>query len=47
MFVKNVFDEDYATLIFAHAQELIPHGYIHYVPKYAQRTAGVELSYRF
>lgn len=47
VFVKNVFDEDYATLIFAHAQELIPHGYIHHVPKYARRTAGVEFAYTF
>ncbi len=47
LFVKNLFDEDYATLIFAHAQELIPHGYIHYVPKYARRTAGVEFAYTF
>ena len=47
LFVKNIFDQDYSTLIFAHAQELIPHGYIHHVPKYARRTAGIELAYSF
>ena len=47
VFVKNIFDEDYATLIFAQGQELIPNAYIHRVPKYAQRTAGVELRYDF
>ena len=46
-FVKNLFDEDYASLIFGQGAEFIPHGYIHLVPKYAQRTAGVELSYDF
>ena len=46
-FVKNLFDEDYATLIYAQSEVLIPHGYIHYVPKYANRTVGVELRYDF
>jgi len=46
-FVKNVFDENYATLIFAHGNEVMPHGYIHRVPKYANRTYGVELRYDF
>tara|TARA_R110000823_G_scaffold47903_7_gene121809 strand:- start:13623 stop:15881 length:2259 start_codon:yes stop_codon:yes gene_type:complete len=46
-FVKNLLDESYATLIYAQAAELIPHGYIHSVPKYANRTLGVELRYDF
>ena len=46
-FVKNVFDQDYADLIYAQAQELLPHGYIHGVPKYAERTAGLALRYDF
>jgi iron complex outermembrane receptor protein len=46
-FVKNLFDEDYATLIFANANELQPHAYIHHVPKYADRTWGMELRYDF
>ncbi|GAB5452387.1 MAG: TonB-dependent receptor [Halioglobus sp.] len=46
-FAKNLFDEDYASLIFAQAQELIPHGYIHYVPKYANRTLGLAVQYDF
>ncbi|MCB1843856.1 MAG: TonB-dependent receptor, partial [Halioglobus sp.] len=46
-FVKNVLDKNYATLIFAQASELIPHGYIHSVPKYANRTLGIELRYDF
>jgi len=46
-FVKNVFDKNYTTLIFAHANELLPHSYIHHVPKYANRTFGVELRYDF
>lgn len=46
-FVKNLFDENYATLIFAHGNEVMQHGYIHRVPKYANRTFGVELRYDF
>jgi iron complex outermembrane receptor protein len=46
-FVKNLFDENYASLIFAHGNEVLPHGYLHRVPKYANRTAGIELAYAF
>jgi iron complex outermembrane receptor protein len=46
-FVKNLLDEDYATLIFAQAQEVMPNGYLHSVPKYAQRTAGIEVRLDF
>ena len=46
-FVKNVFDEDYASLIYAQAPQLLPHAYIQRVPKYANRTFGVELRYDF
>ena len=46
-FVKNLFDEDYASLIYAQAPQLLPHAYIQRVPKYANRTFGVELRYDF
>lgn len=46
-FVKNVFDEDYAALIYGQSEILIPNAYIHGVPKYAQRTAGIALRYDF
>ena len=46
-FVKNLLDENYVNLIFAHGTELLPHGYLHSVPKYAERTAGVEFQYDF
>lgn len=47
LFVKNVFDKNYATLIYAQGPELIPNAYVHRVPKYANRTAGVELTFDF
>lgn len=46
-FVKNLFDEDYASLIYAQAQQLLPNAYIQRVPKYANRTFGIELRYEF
>ncbi len=46
-FVKNLLDEDYASIIFAHDEILIPNAYVQLVPKYAQRTLGVELRYDF
>lgn len=46
-FVKNVFDEDYATVLFANANELQTHSYVHLVPKNANRTWGMELRYSF
>ncbi len=46
-FVKNLFDEDYATVLFANANELQAHSYIHLVPKYANRIWGAEVRYDF
>ena len=46
-FVKNVFDENYAALIFANSDVLQPNTYIQLVPKYANRTAGIEVRYDF
>ena len=46
-FMKNVFDKNYVTLIYAQGEQLIPNGYIHRVPKYAERTAGLEVRYDF
>ncbi|MFK7977377.1 MAG: hypothetical protein AB8C02_14675, partial [Halioglobus sp.] len=46
-FIKNVFDQNYASLIFAQGPELVQNAYIHRVPKYANRTAGIELTFDF
>lgn len=46
-FLKNVFDQNYASLIFAQGPELVQNAYIHRVPKYANRTAGIELTFDF
>lgn len=46
-FVKNLFDKNYAGLIFSQPAELLPNAYIQAVSKYAERTAGVELRYDF
>jgi iron complex outermembrane receptor protein len=46
-FVKNVTDKNYASLIYANSEALLPNGYIQYVPKYANRTAGIEIRYDF
>ncbi len=46
-FVKNLFDTNYATLIFGHSEILLPNGYLQLVPKYANRTAGIEVRYDF
>ena len=46
-FIKNVFDEDFASIIFGNPAALTPHAYVQLVPKYARRTAGVELRYDF
>ncbi|MFT5485011.1 MAG: iron complex outermembrane receptor protein [Halieaceae bacterium] len=46
-FVKNLFDEDYASIIYANEEIVMPNAYVQMVPKYAQRTAGVELRYDF
>jgi iron complex outermembrane receptor protein len=46
-FVKNLFDEDYASLIFANEEIVLPNSYVQLVPKYAQQTIGIELRYDF
>ena len=46
-FVKNALDENYAALIYANSPALLPNGYIQLVPKYANRTAGLEIRYDF
>lgn len=46
-FVKNVFDQNYASLIYAQGTVLLANAYVHRVPKYANRTFGVELRYDF
>lgn len=46
-FVKNVTDKNYASLIFANSADLQPNAYVQLVPKYAERTAGIELRYDF
>jgi iron complex outermembrane receptor protein len=46
-FVKNLTDKNYAALIYANSEVLLPNGYIQYVPKYANRTAGIEVRYDF
>lgn len=46
-FVKNVFDQEYATLIYAQGSVLLANAYVQRVPKYANRTFGVELRYDF
>jgi iron complex outermembrane recepter protein len=46
-FVKNVFDKNYASLIYANSPALLPNGYIQKVPKYANRMAGIEVRYDF
>jgi iron complex outermembrane receptor protein len=46
-FVKNVFDKNYASLIFANSDALQANTYIQLVPKYANRTAGIEVRYDF
>jgi iron complex outermembrane receptor protein len=46
-FVKNLMDTNYASLIYANSPALLPNGYIQLVPKYANRTAGIEVRYDF
>ncbi len=46
-FVKNVFDTNYASLIYANPAPLLANGYIQLVPKYANRTVGIEVRYDF
>lgn len=46
-FLKNLMDTNYASLIYANSPALLPNGYIQLVPKYANRTAGIEVRYDF
>jgi len=46
-FVKNLMDTNYATLIYANSEVLLQNSYIQLVPKYANRTAGIEVRYDF
>jgi iron complex outermembrane receptor protein len=46
-FVKNLMDTNYASLIYANSPALLPNGYIQLVPKYANRTVGIEVRYDF
>ncbi len=46
-FVKNLFDEDYASIIYANDEIVMANSYVQMVPKYAQQTLGVELRYDF
>jgi len=46
-FVKNLLDKNYASLIYANPSPLLANGYIQLVPKYANRTAGIEVRYDF
>ena len=46
-YVKNVFDEFYVAGIGSTLDLFIPNGYLQQVPKYAERTAGMEVRYRW
>jgi iron complex outermembrane receptor protein len=46
-FVKNLLDKNYASLIYANNEFLLANSYIQLVPKYANRTAGIEVRYDF
>lgn len=46
-FVKNVTDEWYVSSIAAGADIFTPNGYVHQLPRYAERTLGLEARYRW
>jgi iron complex outermembrane receptor protein len=46
-FVKNVMDDFYTTSIASYSDTFTPNGYGHRVPRYHERTAGVEVRYRW
>jgi iron complex outermembrane receptor protein len=46
-YVKNVFDEFYVAGIGSTLDLFIPNGYLQQVPRYAERTAGLELRLRW
>jgi outer membrane receptor protein involved in Fe transport len=47
VYVKNVFDNFYVTGIGATLDLFIPNGYLQQVPRYSERTAGMEVRYRW
>ena len=47
LFTKNVFDEWYLTSVNSFVSTFTPNGYGHQVPRYAERTFGVEARYRW
>jgi iron complex outermembrane receptor protein len=47
VYVKNVFDNFYVTGIGSTLDLFIPNGYLQQVPRYAERTAGMEVRYRW
>lgn len=47
LFAKNVFDEWYVSGIGSLPGNFTPNGYGHQVPRYAERTFGVEARYRW
>ncbi len=46
-FVKNVMDKWYVNSVNAGADTFTPNGYVHQVPRYAERTFGIEGRYRW
>lgn len=47
LFVKNIFDEFYASSINANNPNILPNGYNHRYAKLAERNYGIELRYRW
>ncbi len=47
LFVKNVFDEFYPSVIFITNSQIIPNATFHRYPKTAERTYGIDLRYRW
>lgn len=46
-FVKNALDEWYVSAVAATVSTFVPNGYVHRVPRYAERTFGLEARYRW
>ncbi len=46
-YVKNVFDKFYVSGIGSTLDLFIPNGYLQQVPRYSERTAGLEMRYRW
>lgn len=43
-FVKNLFDQSYASLIFGQSEIFMSNGYVHAIAKLAKRTAGISFN---